>query len=333
MSNDYNSILIRTRLSDAVTERLRDMIIGGMKPGDRLPTEKELAQNLGVGRSTVREGLMALSALGIIVRGNEGTFVCKLPTESFVEPLSLMVQLENAVLTDILELREILELESVAIAIERATREDIFILEKVAWEMDKPGLHKEEFIEVDMRFHHLLVSSTGNAALIELLNAMRIVLFRLQKNICFNSNIQKQASLHHKRIIKSILAKDTQAARQVMKEHLLLGRVFHGFLESVDMMEYETTISKKEKTRPSWWDEGKGTLDLTHLDEPSEASLELTEPDTMENFRAKVIICNDKDKLKDPCILHVYDYESMAGRGKPMLTVYIQLVEKIEDPN
>lgn len=98
------------------------------------------------------------------------------------------------------------------------------------------------------------------------------------------------------------------------------------------MTEYETTISFKENTN-QWWKGEKSSIDLTGLDEPREVILELTDPDTLEIFSANVIICSDKEKLSEPSILKVFNYESMGGRkGSPMLTLYMQLIERIDDP-
>lgn len=97
------------------------------------------------------------------------------------------------------------------------------------------------------------------------------------------------------------------------------------------MTEYETTISSKEAT---WWRDDKSSLDLKHLSEPVETMLEITDPDSMEIFTANVLVCSDQDKLEDPSLLKVFDYESMAARGKhPKMTLYMKLLERIDDPN
>ncbi len=229
MANKSDTTVRRVKLSDVVTERLREMIINEMKPGDKFLSEKDLAAKLGVGRSSIREALIVLSSVGLVERGNEGTFVCELPADFLVEPLSLLLQLDNADIMDVLELREILELEAVTRATCLATPEDIANLETIMWEMLRPGLETDEFIEADVRLHQYIAGTSGNKILKEIIGSVRIVLNRFHKQICYDPDVQKAAISQHKKLIKAISEKDTETARQIMKEHLKVSRIFHGF--------------------------------------------------------------------------------------------------------
>lgn len=224
-------VIRRVTLSDTVIEELRKMIVANLKPGDRLPTENELAAVFSVGRSSIREGLKVLSALGIVERRNEGTFVSKSPNVYLVEPLGLMVQMEVANFTDILEMRELLELVTVRLAVARATEEDIEALEKLVWEMEKPGLQTDEFIQADIEFHSTLAGAARNAALGQFLYAVRTVLVRFQERACSNPKIQEHALVHHRKLVQAIRRRNVRLAQKLMEEHLKVARVFHGVPE------------------------------------------------------------------------------------------------------
>ncbi len=219
------------KLSDTVISELRKMIIGNSKPGDRLPTEKDMANIFGVGRSSIREGLKVLSTLGVVERRNEGTFVARATNDCLVEPLSFLIQMELANLTDVLELRELLELWIIKKVASIATDADIAAFEQHLWQMEKPGLETEEFIKADMQFHSELARVAGNAAISEILRAIRTVLFRFQGEACGNPPIQKLAISSHRQIVQAIRERNARAAQEWMQKHLKVSRIFHGFPE------------------------------------------------------------------------------------------------------
>lgn len=98
------------------------------------------------------------------------------------------------------------------------------------------------------------------------------------------------------------------------------------------MTEYETTVSFKKGGGP-WWHEGGGYLDISALEEPQELTLELTDPESMEIFAARVRVCRHADKLSNASVLKVFEYESMGGRSRePSATLFLELLERIEEP-
>ena len=95
----------KIRLSDTVMKELEAIILN-MKPGDKLPTEMELAERFSVGRSTIRECMKVFSARKMIVRRNEGTFVSSQVKECLVDPLNILVSMDIGNLTELIELAE-----------------------------------------------------------------------------------------------------------------------------------------------------------------------------------------------------------------------------------
>jgi len=224
---DNSRPIKRVSLSDTIIEELNKIIASKYKPGDRLPTENELAKNFGVGRSSIREALKVLSKLGIVERRNEGTFVFSSPKDYLVEPLSLLVQMEHAKLSDIVEMREMLELETVRLATKRATEEDILLLENIIWEMERPGLQTDEFITLDIEFHSCLGKAAGNVVISQTLTAIRVVLNRFHRHICNDPKVQEDAITLHKDMIQQIRKRNCKEARKVMEKHLQVARIFH----------------------------------------------------------------------------------------------------------
>ena len=120
--------LKRSNLSDEIIQRIQDLIKNeSLKPGDRLPTEFELAEKFGVGRSTVREALRALAALGMIDRSKRGTIISEGAVKEEGQDSTILRSriLKDCEMTDLLECHRILEGEICSLAIKRATDEDI----------------------------------------------------------------------------------------------------------------------------------------------------------------------------------------------------------------
>ena len=110
-----------------VIERIKEALINReLKPGDYLPSESELTRSLGVGKTTVREAIKMLQAMGIVeVKRGQGTIICKHPEESVLDPLIFQLMLQNGEPKDITDLRMIFEPAYTIVAMERATEEDL----------------------------------------------------------------------------------------------------------------------------------------------------------------------------------------------------------------
>lgn len=202
----------RVSLSDAIIEKLEEMITT-MKPGDRLPTEMELAEMFAVGRSTIRESMKVLTAKKMVVRRNEGTFVADAVNGCLVDPLNMIINMTDCNVNSLIEVREILELSSIEMAAQRATQEDIAELERANWLMHEPGLSKAEKQKRDMEFHSAMARISGNMVIVELLNAVRTVIAQhLEKE----DHIYGTGKEFHREMIEAISEQDSAKARQCM---------------------------------------------------------------------------------------------------------------------
>ena len=209
----------RVSLSDAVVEKLETMI-STMKPGKRLPTEKELAEAFSVGRSTIRESMKVLSARRMVVRRNEGTFVGDAVKGCLVDPLNLIISMQaGGDVNSLIELREILELSTIRLACQRATPDDIVELERARWMMDEPGLSTEERQKRDINFHNTIAKVAGNPVIEELLGSLRLV---IAKNVETRNDeviLVNGTRNFHKEMVDAIGEQNPQRAYQIMTEY------------------------------------------------------------------------------------------------------------------
>lgn len=161
-------------LTDEAIVRIKDMILNGqLRPGDRLPREPDLAQQLGLSRNSLREAVKALSLINILdVRQGDGTYVTSLGPELLLDALTFVVDFhrDDSVL-HFLAVRRILEPAAAGLAAEHIGEDEIAelrgVLAETADESDADKLH-----DLDLRFHRLIATCSGNPVLASLLEGL-----------------------------------------------------------------------------------------------------------------------------------------------------------------
>ena len=209
----------RKILSDNVLAEIENMITSGLRPGDKVPTEKELSERFGVGRSTIRESMKALVAKGLIERTTEGTFVSNDVDKCLVDPLNLLVNMEIGKVRDLLELREIVELGAIRLAAEKIDDDCIAKLKRINWQLQEPGVEPALQQERDIEFHNIIASATGNKVLMEFLNAIRRVIGEHIEDTQVTRHNIDDACAQHQSIIRALEAHDPKLAYEAMKEY------------------------------------------------------------------------------------------------------------------
>lgn len=161
-----------------VIDRLTDaMISRELKPGDKIPTEVELAENFGVGRNSIREAIKILVYFGVLeIRRAEGTFVRKGFSESMIDPMLYGIILNTDDSWDSLkELRELMEVGVVKLAMKKGNQEDIQLMHEkyqaLKEAMNQPNYDVNEVFEADNQFHET-VSSMGHNPLVDRINTV-----------------------------------------------------------------------------------------------------------------------------------------------------------------
>ena len=207
-------------LPQLVSEEIEKLIVlGEFKPGDRLPSEYELAQRLGVGRSTVREATKALVSRNILEvhRGN-GTFVCE-QTGLVQDPLGLRFQPDKKRLgLDLCEVRLMIEPEIAALAAQKATEEEIARMQALCDAIEEKVRRNENYGALDQQLHTLWAACTRNAImpnLVPILSQAIPLFIDITKRA-----LQMQSLCTHQAVVDAIRARDSEAARQAMRVHL-----------------------------------------------------------------------------------------------------------------
>lgn len=215
--------------ANQVIQHVRQLIErGALRPGDRLPAERELAVQIGVSRPTVRVGLRALAAMGIVrTRHGAGTFVSEFPVLDS-EPLSFLAALHGFTRHEMYEARRILEVGAAGLAAERATPDQMTaISEEVAnlfASMDDP----RAFLVYDIKFHRAVAAASGNpivASLVEMVAALYYDRRRKTAELATGRNLRDAAEMH-RRVYQAIRSRNAEEAQAAMNEHLLTSRAY-----------------------------------------------------------------------------------------------------------
>lgn len=212
----------RSTLPDKIIEQIKNTIIEGrLQPGDRLPSERELAERFSVGRTTVREALKALSYAGIIKKVREGTIINRNISNFFIDSLTQMLILRHLDFEDLFETRKILEVKLAGLAAQRATIEDIEMIGNILKEMNEKANHNPyEFITEDIKFHEAIAETAQNRVLYEIFIAVRLLLRKAQEEVIKYPGIMKRSLKYHQQIFEAIKKQNVSKAKRAMFDHL-----------------------------------------------------------------------------------------------------------------
>lgn len=210
-------------VSDLISRRILDVIAtDDLRPGDRLPPERELAALLGVGRPALREALGALKAQGKVeVRHGVGVFVADPATTSNLRAAFYQNGLD---VEEIFDMREVLELPAAEWAAHNGDQEKLQALVTVYEAMNEaslaPDINWERLEELDASFHLHIVEAAGNRFLTSTQGVLQEILFKgMETTLGLPGRLEKSRA-DHQRILKAILAGDSAGARRAAKSHI-----------------------------------------------------------------------------------------------------------------
>jgi GntR family transcriptional regulator, transcriptional repressor for pyruvate dehydrogenase complex len=212
-------------LADRATLQLQSLILNHtFRTGDRLPSERELGQRLGVSRTVVREALRALSTKGLVeVRDGAGAYVQTPSTDLVSELLGICVShMETGDVNSghILEMRRILEIEMAGLAAERRGSEDLEEMARLLDLMVRPGNSREDWAKFDYQFHDAVAVASRNPLFPIVLRSISEVLMRGRLMGVRLPDYQAKALHHHRNVYEAIRARSSEKARLAMADHL-----------------------------------------------------------------------------------------------------------------
>jgi GntR family transcriptional repressor for pyruvate dehydrogenase complex len=212
----------RARLSHQIVLRLCEQIRQGqLRPGDRLTAERELADQLRVSRSSLREALRTLELAGLVEsRHGGGTYVRDAVAWDAVSPLALVLQASGDAVGDLWEIRLIVEPEIAGRAAIRATPEDLAALEDALTRQVAALGRVEESVGADRELHKALARASHNSVAVRVVELIGALLFEGRSHFVALEERQQSALRCHREIVDAVRQGDPEAARSAMRRHL-----------------------------------------------------------------------------------------------------------------
>jgi GntR family transcriptional repressor for pyruvate dehydrogenase complex len=215
------AVVKRPKVYEEVARQIERLILKKLSPGDKLPAERELAEMLGVSRSSIRDAVRSLELVGLVEpRQGAGTVVCEISAMAVANPLTNAIVHKRQLVGELLDFRRILEPALAARAAEHADAEDIAELEAILHRQGEKVRSGELAIEEDSAFHYRIALASGNSVVLRVLNVLMDLLRETRSKSLQMEGRPKKSLAGHKRILSAIARRDAAAAETTMKQHI-----------------------------------------------------------------------------------------------------------------
>ncbi len=215
-------VFARDMLPERIAARLVSLIAERqLRPGDKLPPERDLAATMQVSRPSLREALRALAMLNIVeIRQGSGTYVTSLKPEVLIEHLEFVFSVDDATFAELLEARLMLEPGLAAAAATRATDEELAQLRacvnRAAAHVDDP----EAFLAADLELHQLISAAARNQIIARVMDSLTRLGMASRRRTVILPGVRAQTLHDHQAIVEALLRRDSEAAANIMRQHL-----------------------------------------------------------------------------------------------------------------
>lgn len=215
--------IIPVRLYESAIEQIMSLIKNNkLKPGDKLPPERELAEKLSISRNSLREAFRVLESRGIIKsKPGGGRYIREIRKNGYSSTENIILSLEKSSILELLEAREMFEVKIAKIAAQRATPEDIKLIEMVLNKMNKKEeLKDEKKTESDTEFHLAIASTSHNFVFVNIIKLHLDLLKETRgKTLQMPGRREKQYQ-EHQAILQAIKEHNSKKAGEAMLTHL-----------------------------------------------------------------------------------------------------------------
>jgi GntR family transcriptional regulator, transcriptional repressor for pyruvate dehydrogenase complex len=212
----------KVSIAEEIAKQIMDLISSGsLRPGQRLPSERELCEHFGASRASLREAFRGLSMVGVLnARVGEGTSVTANGGMFMRKVMELRMVTEKHDIENLLEVRLALEVMSAAKAASNATEDDLKELRELVAKMKACGTNETQFARLDAEFHVVIAKASGNTLILDLVSMIRSQLIRALTKALRSPNAILHSNKEHSTLLYAIECHDSEASRAAMRAHL-----------------------------------------------------------------------------------------------------------------
>jgi GntR family transcriptional repressor for pyruvate dehydrogenase complex len=220
LKSDFE-VIRRNKVYEEVAKQIERLILKKLKPGDKLPSERELAEMLQVSRSSIRDAIRGLELMGLVEpRQGAGTIVKELSAESVVNPFAKTLKQKREMVAELLDFRKMLEPPLAARAATHATDEDIAEMDEILQRQEAKLALGEPAIAEDTEFHYSVALASGNSVVLKVLDVVMDLLRDTRERTLQVEGRPQKSLAGHRRILAAIKHRDAEAAKAAMRRHV-----------------------------------------------------------------------------------------------------------------
>jgi len=218
--SDFEAIR-RNKVYEEVARQIERLILKKLQPGDKLPSERELAETLGVSRGSIRDAIRSLELLGLVEpRQGAGTIVREVTADALVNPLANMLVRQREHVAELLDFRKMLEPPLAGRAAMHASPDEISEMEEILRRQEAKLSKGEVAIGEDSDFHYSVALASGNGVVLKLLDVLMDLLRETRERSLQVAGRPQKSLAGHKRILAAIKRGDAEAAKAAMRRHI-----------------------------------------------------------------------------------------------------------------
>jgi GntR family transcriptional repressor for pyruvate dehydrogenase complex len=212
----------KNRRYEQVAEQIQQLIARGvLKPGDRLPPERDLATKFGVGRGSIRDAIRTLEIMGVVEpRQGHGTVVRELSAETLVVPLASVLSHKRELVAELLDVRRMIEPALAGRAAKNATPEEIAHMEQILERQRQKMRRGEPTIEEDSEFHYAIAVAARNTVVLRVLDVLMDLLRESRTRSLQVPGRLERSYAGHRRVLRAIKRRDGASAQAAVRQHL-----------------------------------------------------------------------------------------------------------------
>lgn len=219
--NSNFEIIRRNKVYEDVARQIERLILKKLRPGDKLPSERELAETLSVSRSSIRDAIRSLELMGMVEpRQGAGTIVREITANSVANPLANALKRKEELMGELLDFRRILEPPLAARAATHASADEIAEMEDILDRQEAKLRKGESTIPEDSEFHYAVAMASGNSVVLKVLDILMDLLRETRERSLQVEGRPQKSLAGHRRILAAIKRHDAEAAKAAMRRHI-----------------------------------------------------------------------------------------------------------------
>ncbi len=211
----------KNKVYEAVARQIETLILEKLKPGDKLPPERELAEMFSVSRSSIRDAIRSLELAGLVEpRQGIGTVVCEVTADSLLNPLVNALKRKQELVSELLEVRKMIEPPLAARAAAHVAPDEIQEMEDILRRQAEKMARDEMTIEEDSEFHYTIAMASGNSVVLKVLDLLMDLLRETRERSLQWPGRAQRSLAGHRQILAAIKKGDGKAAESAMRRHI-----------------------------------------------------------------------------------------------------------------